>query len=184
MRGLKSFILLSFFMFSSSLAFCAQAADFWQYPVIKGYGPVHFWKNVVEKPSPRKHYKALFDLTKSSKTPSALNQGLNHIARAVNTFSAAGVPLKHLKFVVIIHGPATPIVLNKKTFAERYKSQNPNLALIEALKKQGVKILVCGNALADMHFNPSEVNPNIDIAASALTTLIMLQDKGYALMRM
>ena len=72
----------------------------------------------------------------------------------------------------------------KRRLLAKYKYQNPNLQLIDSLKKHGVKILVCGNALADMHFNPAEINPEIGIATSALTTLIMLQNKGYALMRM
>ena len=117
MNFFSSALLLCIFVLSNGIAYSNEAANFWQYPVIKNYGPVHLWKDVVEKPDPKKTYKALFDLTKSSKNANQLNQGLNHIARAVNTFSAVGVPLDHLNFVVIIHGPATPIALSKKAFA-------------------------------------------------------------------
>ena len=162
----------------------AQAAGFWQYPAIKGYGPVHVWPGAIDRPNPADTYKALFDLTQKGKSFDKLNMGLDHIARAVNTFAAAGVPLDHLKFVIIIHGPATPIALNEKAFEARFHHKNPNLAVIVALRKAGVEVLVCGNALGDMHFNPSEVNPEIKVALSALSTLVIQQNEGYALMRM
>lgn len=165
-------------------ASAAQAADFWQYPAIKGYGPVHVWPGVADKPDPAITYKALFDLTQDGKNLDKLNPGLDHVARAVNTFAAIGVPLDHMKFVVIIHGPATPIVLDEKAFEAKFHHPNPDLRVIDALRKAGVQVLVCGNALADMHFTPEEVNPRIQVALSALSTLIMVQNQGYALMRM
>ena len=162
----------------------AQAGSFWQYPAIPGYGPVHVWPHVIDKPGPHKLYKALFDLTKPGKSFLELNPGLDHIARAVNTFAAANVPLNHLRFVVIIHGPATPIALGERAFEMKFHHPNPNLRIIAALKRAGVRIWVCGNALGDMHFTPSEVNPQIRVVLSALTTLVIQQDEGYALMRM
>lgn len=162
----------------------ASARPFWNYPVIKGYGPVHIWPHVALHPNPHKVYRALFDLTKPGKSFVRLNPGLDHIARAVNTFVAAGVPLSHLRFDVIIHGPATPIALGPRTFEQVFHHPNPNLRIIRELRRAGVHIYVCGNALGDMHYTPAEVNPNIRVALSALTTLVLLQNKGYALMRM
>ena len=166
------------------LATAAAAGAFWQYPVIKGYGPVHIWPHVAIRPNPHKVYRALFDVTKPGKSFVRLNPGLDHIARAVNTFVAAGIPLSHLRFDVIIHGPATPIALGPHTFEKVFHHPNPNLRIIRALKRAGVHIYVCGNALGDMHYTPAEVNPHIHVALSALTTLVILQNKGFALMRM
>ncbi len=162
----------------------ASAKPFWSYPVIRGYGPVHIWPNVALRPNPHQTYRALFDVTKPGKSFLKLNPGLSHIARAVNTFVAAGVPLSHLRFVVIIHGPATPIALGPQKFQAVFHHPDPNLEIIRDLRRAGVQIYVCGNALGDMHYNPREVNPQITVALSALTTLVMIQDKGYALMRM
>ncbi len=165
-------------------ASAANTTGFWQYPAIPGYGPVHVWPGATDKPNPASTYKALFDLTQEGKGFDKLSPGLDHIARAVNTFAAAGVPLSHLKFTVIIHGPATPIALNERAFEAKFHRPNPNLRVIEALRKAGVEVLVCGNALGDMHFNPSEVNPDIQVALSALSTLVIQQNQGYALIRM
>ncbi len=161
-----------------------MARPFWSYPAIKGYGPVHIWPHVAIRPNPHKVYRALFDVTKPGKSFLRLNPGLSHIARAVNTFVAAGVPLSHLRFDVIIHGPATPIALGPRTFAQVFHHPDPNLHVIRELRRAGVHIYVCGNALGDMHYTPAEVNPEIKVALSALTTLVIIQNKGYALMRM
>jgi len=164
-------------------ALAQQAPGFWTRPAIKEYGPVHVWPQAVVRPNAHATYKALFDVTQAGK-PDAVNPGLDHIARAVNVFAAAGVPLGHLKFAVIIHGPATPIVLGDKAFEAKFGHPNPNLAVLADLKKAGVQVMVCGNALADMSYTPDEVNPDIKVALSALSTLIIMQNEGYALLRM
>lgn len=183
--SMKRILLLLSLSFAALLCTLpVQAGPFWQYPVIKGYGPVHIWPHVALHPNPHKVYRALFDLTKPGKSFLRLNPGLDHVARAVNTFVAAGVPLSHLRFVVIIHGPATPIALGPHTFEAVFHHPDPNLQIIRKLTRAGVHIYVCGNALGDMHYTPAEVNPHIHVALSALTTLVMLQNEGYALMRM
>jgi intracellular sulfur oxidation DsrE/DsrF family protein len=167
----------------ASPAFAQQAPGFWTTPAIKGIGPVHVWPQATLRPSATATYKAVFDVTRAGDA-SKINPGLDHIARAVNVFAAAGVPLTHLKFTVIVHGPATPVVLDEKSFQAKFGHANPDLAVIEALKKAGVQLLVCGNALGDMGYTPSEVNPDVKVALSALSTLIILQDQGYALITM
>ena len=168
----------------SSTAFAAQPPGFWTMPAIKDFGPAHVWPEAVDRPNTHTTYKALFDVTQTGKAMDKVNPGLDHIARAVNTFAAAGVPLSHLRFAVIIHGPATPIALDDKTFEAKFGHANPNLTVIAALKKAGVNVMVCGNALGDMEYTPAEVNPDIKVALSALSTLIIQQDQGYALIRM
>jgi len=167
----------------ASPAFAQQAPGFWTTPAIKGIGPVHVWPQATLRPSATATYKAVFDVTRAGDARK-INPGLDHIARAVNVFAAAGVPLTHLKFTVIVHGPATPVVLDEKSFQAKFGHANPDLAVIEALKKAGVQLLVCGNALGDMGYTPSEVNPDVKVALSALSTLIILQDQGYALLTM
>jgi intracellular sulfur oxidation DsrE/DsrF family protein len=169
---------------TTAFAAAAQPSAFWNYPAIHGYGPEHVWPGVVERPQARKTYKALFDLTQGKAAADKVNPGLDHIARTVNIFAGAGVPLRHLRFAVIIHGPATPIVLGAAAYQAKFGHPNPNLALIAALRKAGVRLMVCGNALGDMHLTPAQVNPDIHVALSALSTVIILQDKGYALVRM
>lgn len=168
----------------SSAAGAQQPAGFWTKPAIKDFGPVHVWPEAVARPNGTTTYKALFDVTQGSPAADKVNPGLDHVARTVNVFAAAGTPLSHLRFAVIIHGGATPIALDDKTFRAKFGHPNPDLAVIAALKQAGVDVMVCGNALGDMQYTPAEVNPEVKVALSALSTLIILQDEGYALIRM
>ncbi|MDA3876935.1 MAG: DsrE family protein [Halothiobacillus sp.] len=184
---LRNIVLALSFMtpvITPAVAMAAQhPAGFWSYPEIPDYGPVHVWPEAIDRPQPDKTYKALFDVTQS-KVMDKLNGSLDHVARAVNVFAAAKVPMDHMKFTVIIHGPATAIALDNKAFEAKFGHPNPNLKVINELQKAGVQLMVCGNALADNGFTPTEVNPKIKVALSALSTLIIQQDQGYALMRM
>jgi len=169
---------------AAATASAQQPSGFWSTPAIQGIGPVHAWPQAVLRPDANTTYKAVFDVTKPAPSNDKMNPGLDHIARAVNVFAAAGIPLSHLQFAVIIHGPATPVALSDKEFQAKFGHPNPNTAVIEALTKAGVQVMVCGNALGDMQFTPEQVNPNIKVALSALSTLIILQDQGYALLTM
>lgn len=169
---------------ASSTARAQQGAAFWSKPAIKEYGPVHVWPQAVLRPDAKTTYKAVFDVTKAGPAADKVNPSLDHIARTVNVFAAAGVPLDHLKFTVIIHGPATPSALNDNEFEAKFGHANPDAAVIEALARAGVQVLVCGNALGDFKYDPAMVNPHIKVALSAMSTLIMLQDQGYAIMYM
>lgn len=154
----------------------------WENPVIP-YGHVHPLPNAGVQPSRHKVYKALFDVTKGFKDPAKPDAGLVHVARAVNVFASAGVPLRHLKFVAIVHGPATPAILNNEAYKKKYGVDNPNIALIRDLRKAGVHVDVCGQALADNGFVHSWVNKDVRIDLSALATVVIYGNKGYAYMK-
>jgi len=164
----------------------AYAADkgFWENPVIKSAGAVHPLPDAAFLPKRNVTYKAIFSVTKGDKDPKKVNGGLAHVARAVNVFVSAHVPLKHLKFVVIMHGKAVPAVLDNAHYKEKFGVDNPNLKLIRELKAAGVTLAVCGQAVAGYKYDYSWVNPDIKVALSALSTIIVLQHEGYALFPM
>ncbi|MGH8312425.1 MAG: DsrE family protein [Gammaproteobacteria bacterium] len=172
-------VLLGFFLSSAVLA--ASPAGIWQNPAIKDAGAMHPLPQAVFQPDRAATYKALFSVTHGQKNPKDLNDGLDHVARAVNVFVSAGVPPDHLKFVVIIHGGATPIVLDNAHYKKAFGVDNPNLKVIRELKAAGVEITVCGQAVAGEDYDYSWVNPDVKIALSALSTMIILQHEGYAL---
>lgn len=59
---------------------------------------------------------------------------------------------------------------------------NPNLPLIEALKKAGVTVSVCGQAVAEHHFDYGWIANDVTLALSGLTTVTTLESQGYVLM--
>jgi len=162
------------------------AADdgYWQTPAIQGYGRVHPRPDAAEQPSPDQTYKVVFNITKGADDPSQPNPGLDHVARAVNVFASAGVPADKLDFVAVIHGPATASVLNADAYESQTKTANPNIELIGRLRRAGVKIEVCGQALSDHDYKDDWVNPDVIITLSALSDLAIYGNRGYAFEQM
>jgi intracellular sulfur oxidation DsrE/DsrF family protein len=152
----------------------------WSNPVIKGYGKIVALPKAAMQPDKNADYKVVFNLT-SGGDPDKVNSSLDRVARTVNIFASAGVPASHLHFVVVIHGPATPIVLDNAHYQEKFKFDNPNIALIDELEKAGVKVVVCGQALAHNKIAHEWVNPQVELTLSAISDVIILEKSGYVL---
>ncbi len=165
------------------LSAAAAAGDgFWKTPTIVGAGRIHEMPQAAYQPDSQASYKVVFSLSHFGATPSAVSPSLEHVARAINLYVNAGVPLKHLKFVAIAAGPATPIVLNDVAYRKKYGVANPNLAVIAQLRKAGVDVAVCAQAVAEHDFQYDWVDSHVTVALSGLTTVIGLQQQGYALL--
>ncbi len=162
----------------SSLVTAAEPE--WSNPVIKGYGKVVSLPNAAMQPDKNADYKVVFNLTAGG-DPEKLNSSLDRVARTVNIFASADVPASHLHFVVVIHGPATPMVLDNAHYQEKFKVDNPNLALVDELEKVGVKVVVCGQALAHNKIAHDWVYSKIELTLSAITDVIILEKSGYVL---
>lgn len=150
------------------------------HPAIAHYGGIHPRPNAAEQPSPKKHYKVVFDISKHGKAKDQPNPALDVVARQVNIFASAGVPLDYLNFVAVIRGPATASVLTDAAYTKQFGHKNPNTPLIAALHKAGVKVEVCGQALAGHKYPNNSVNPKVTIALSAFSTFAIYEKRGYA----
>ena len=162
----------------------AMAAEMsFKTPVINGVGQIRSQpaQDLTYQPDVDKDYKAVFNLTRAAGEPDQVSQGLQHVARAVNLYAEANVPLERLDFVVVISGKATPVVLDNEHYRAKFGVDNPNLPVIEQLSKVGVDVVVCSQALAMLGYPDSGVDKHVRLALSALTAVIELQQEGYAL---
>ncbi len=166
--------------FASTLAMAGD--NFWQAPVVTHAGKIHPLPDAAYQPDPDATYKIVFAMTRGSEDPSAVNPALQRVARTVNLYANAGVPLEHMKFVAIASGPATDMVLDDAHYKKQFGVANPNLVVIRELRKDGIDVAVCGQAVAEHHFEYDWVDTQVTVALSALTTVTELQQKGYALM--
>ncbi|MGH8272191.1 MAG: DsrE family protein, partial [Gammaproteobacteria bacterium] len=123
-------------------------------------------------------------VTKGIENPSKPEDGLMHVARVVNLFASAGVPPKSLHFVVVLQGPATMAILDNAAYKAKYGVDNPNIPLINVLRKTGVYVNVCGQALADYGIAHANVYKEVRIDLSALVTSIVYGDMGYAYIKL
>lgn len=153
------------------------------YPLIKqgkwsGVFPV---EHVTEIPDPNTRYKLLFELTYNDSLVKDINGGLVEIGRIINLHVASGIPKNHLDLVMVVHGPAIYSFYNNDRYRTKYKSDNPNLKIIDELKKAGVKFIVCGQALAYFAVDWADLLPGFNLSLTAQTVLSNYHNKGYAL---
>ena len=184
MRRIMTSIAVVTVLVSGSMAAVAAGAseDATTTPAIAGYGKISAVPHAAYKPDPHQSYKVVFALTTAAKTPDEVSPSLERVARAVNLYVSSGVPLSHLKFVGVAYGAATPLALNDAQYQAAYGMPNPNLKLIALLRKAGVDIAVCGQAVAEHKYQFDWVDSTVTLALSALTTITTLEHQGYSLM--
>ena len=133
-----------------------------------------------ELPDPNMTYKVVFDVASAAPKVGDVNPNLTGVVRFLNTLAKNGVPADHRKIAVVLHQAATDIVLNNEAFKARYRGQdNPNIALIQSMKKAGVDFRVCGQAVLAHKIDPKTINPDIELDLWALTTLVNFELRGY-----
>jgi intracellular sulfur oxidation DsrE/DsrF family protein len=161
-----------------------QPPGFWVTPALEGYGKIHPLPQGAYRPEAGKTYHVVFGMTMAAKTPQDINPALERVARAVNLYASAGVPLEHLKFVAVAYGPATPLALNNAQYKAAFGVDNPNLPLIARLRKAGIDVAVCGQAVAEHDYPYEWVDSSVTLALSAITTITTLEQSGYSLMQL
>ena len=149
--------------------------------LVPGYEAARDLPGARELPDPKTDYKVVFADGQDAKNPGDVNPMLPTIATYVNTLGKFGVPAEHRHIVILFHQrtPDIDIVMSNDAYRERYNRDNPNIAIIHALKEAGVDIRVCGQGLIGRKIDVKQVNPDVQIDLWAMTTLVNLQLKGY-----
>jgi intracellular sulfur oxidation DsrE/DsrF family protein len=149
--------------------------------LVPGYEAAQDLPGARELPDPKTDYKVVFADGQDAKNPTDINPMLPTIATYVNTLGKYGVPADHRHMVIMFHQrtPDIDIVMTNDAYKERYNRDNPNIAIIHALKQAGVDIRVCGQGLIARKIEANQVNPDVQIDLWAMTTLVNLQLKGY-----
>lgn len=152
-------------------------------PIIADYGPVFSVTDPDFVTDTSKVYKVVFDIHNTPDDPSTINPMLNTLARFLNMHAQAGVPLKNLKVVGVVHNKATHDILDHIGYQEKYQVENPNLPLLKALKAVGANIYICGQSVGARGVDRSQIHPTVDVALSAMTVILAYQSEGYQLIR-
>ena len=147
---------------------------------IPGVDPARDVPNAREIPDAKTEYKVLFDVANAPAKSTDVNPMLQAAARYLNTRAKVGVPAEHRKIAVIFHQGGTPAILKNTEFKARNNGQdNPNTAIIQALKKAGVELHVCGQAVLASKIDPKDIQPEIQLDLWALTTIVNMELRGY-----
>ena len=147
---------------------------------VPGVEPARDLPGAKEIPDATTEYKVLFDVAQAPPKPTDVNPMLQATARYLNTLAKVGVPAEHRKIAVIFHQGGTSAILKNDAYKARNNGQdNPNIAIIQALKKAGVEFHVCGQAVLGMKIDPKDIQPEIQLDLWALTTIINMELRGY-----
>ena len=149
--------------------------------VISEFGPSYNIENPDYKTSLTQAFKVVFDITKTSEDPSEINKYIETVARFLNIHAKAGKPLNTMEVFVVVHGGAAQTLLKNEFYQEVYKTDNPNIALFEALSDNGVQIVLCGQTAMARNITEERRIPSAQISLSAMTALVQLQNEGFRL---
>lgn len=133
-------------------------------------------------------YKVIFNVTRGPGNPAQPIDGILFAATDLSALRGQGVPAPNTKFALIFHGPGGPALgavdglLDNASYRAKFGVDNPNLAMLSALKQAGAEIMVCGQFLGAMKINTKTLSPDVSVASEAFLTLITYQNNGYAVL--
>ena len=133
-------------------------------------------------PEKTRVYRAVYDATLKADKADQILPALNMAGSELNALEVAGVPAKNAKFVVVFHGAAIDGILDDTHYKAKFGVSNPNLAVLEAFARRGVRLYVCGQNLVLDHVDPKTLTPTVSVASDALIVLMTYQNDGYALL--
>jgi intracellular sulfur oxidation DsrE/DsrF family protein len=146
---------------------------------IPGVEPAKDQPGAHEYPDPKLTYKIVFDLAQGPDSPDKVNPDLRGVAEFINTLAKYNVPASHRIIAVVFHQKGTPAILMNDEYRKRYNTDNPNIQLIQAMKKAGVDFRVCGQAVLGMKIDPKTIQPEIQLDLWAGMTIPNLMMRGY-----
>jgi intracellular sulfur oxidation DsrE/DsrF family protein len=148
---------------------------------VKDFGKFFPVENPGFKTDFTQNFKVVIDVQEASPKPEEIHPLLNTAARYLNMHTWAGVPLKDLHVALVVHGGASDAILTDEAYKAKHGITNPNTPLIEQLNQAGVQIILCGQTAGARGITDQNRNVHVQVALSALTALVQLQNQGYQL---
>ncbi|MFV1986446.1 MAG: DsrE family protein [Gemmatimonadota bacterium] len=148
-------------------------------PVIHSAGPVFDVPDPDFETPTDMELRIAWEMVDPAPAPEQLNTHLVTAARFLNMHARAGVPLENLHLALVVHGQAGKALLDDIGYREKEGVDNPNKELIRELHDAGVRIILCGQTAAARDLPRERLLPEVEVALSAMTALLVLQEEGY-----
>ncbi|WP_343486198.1 DsrE family protein [Allomuricauda sp. d1] len=152
-------------------------------PIIKDYGNVWEIPNPDYDIAPNTEFKVVFDIMNSPEDHSARSSTIETAARFLNMHAQSGMALEKMKVVLVVHNKASKDIITNAAYQKRYGVDNPNADMVNQLMDAGVEVIFCGQSSLSRDFPKQELLPDVQLALSAMTALIQLQNEGYRLIK-
>lgn len=147
-------------------------------PVIESAGAVFQVSPTLATPTDR-DYRVAFEVAAPAPSADRLNVAFNTTARFLNMHGQAGVPAHRLAAAIVVHGGASFELLDDEAYRERFGTDNPNGELLRELIAKGYRVILCGQSAASREVPTDRLIDGVDVALSAMTAFLLLQDEGY-----
>ncbi|HET6632271.1 MAG TPA: DsrE family protein [Rhodanobacteraceae bacterium] len=162
----------------------ARAKITWTHPLVPKYGGVYPRPNADMQIDPAGTYKVFADVVTAKHAEGQPYKSLQRLARLVNLMGYAKVPPENVHIVALLEKQARTGGLNNETYRRLYGTDNPNLKLLHDLKKAGVKLMVCSQAVAELGLQESDLDPSITVTLSGLSDTAIYGGQGYAFLEL
>lgn len=124
-------------------------------------------------------YKMAWHVTEGPANANERVGGFGSPANFLRLMDANGVARTNVKLAIIVHGTATPSLLNNAAYKTRTGADNASIALLTALHEAGVQIIVCGQALINRNVPRDQLLPFVKVATTATSAHAILHAQGY-----
>ena len=168
----------SLFLSCTLVTGVCYAADFSAGPVFEDYGKKVRVEGV--KFNANAQFKVAFDVAKGAE-PGTLNRQFDSLARFINMHVASGVEAANIELALVVHGSATLDLLTNPAYQQKQGANNANIALLNALMANQVRVIVCGQSAAAHGYANEAFLPGVEVALSAMSAHALLQQQGYTL---
>ena len=152
-------------------------------PVFNDVGAVFSIDSLDFLPDTSKDLKAIFDIDRKQKDPSASNPIISSLHRYYNMHVRYGIPEDKIHLALVLHGSSTKDALSPTVYKEKYNTENPNKDLIKTLSEIGVDVYLCGQSMSSMGYSKKDLLPEVKVALSAMTVLTAYQMNNYAMIK-
>jgi intracellular sulfur oxidation DsrE/DsrF family protein len=126
-------------------------------------------------------YRVLFEATRGAKSPNELVPAVNMAGTELNTLAAHGVKRRNVEFVLVFHAEgADEAVLDDAHYRAKHGVANPNLPVLAALRRQGVKIYVCGQQLLADKVPLAAVSKEATLVEDGVVVVMTYGGRGFA----
>ncbi|TBW28413.1 DsrE family protein [Gramella sp. KN1008] len=171
-------------LFASLISSFVFAQDYGPGNMIPDYGQTFTIESPGFETDTKNLLKAVIDVDRSF-DPSQPNKLIETAARYLNMHEKAGVKPENMKLALVLHGNAVFDVMKDEFYSEKFPEteKNPNLPLIEALTRNGVQVILCGQSAAHHKVTKEKADENAEFALSAMTALVQLQNEDYRLIK-
>ncbi len=152
-------------------------------PIIESFGAVAQIDDPDYATDIAAEYNVVFDIMDSPDDLSELNTKIETAARFLNMHAQSGIPKENMKVALVVHNKASKDIITNTAYQQRHGLDNPNSEMIEALLDAEVVIIFCGQSSVSRDIPKEDIQPGVQLALSAMTALIQLQNEGYHLIK-